>query len=97
MKRLAMAILFFSISFQPVYSELLTDENTYSKDMMEQKTYFAGDSSVETAKQPERKPASVEKKASDQKRQPASMERKTFYQKYINPKAPVDKYGYTFE
>ena len=82
MKRIFGVIFFLSISFQPLYSEYLTDENTYTNNLMAQKTYFAGASSLKDQKQPVRKPASIEKKA--------------YYQNYLNTNQE-DRYGYTFE
>ena len=81
MKRLAMAIVFLSISLQPLYSELLSGETTYASNLMEQKTYFAGASSIEENQNLVRKPASIEK-------QP-------FYQRYMESKE--DKFAYIFQ
>jgi hypothetical protein len=82
MKKLALAILFLSIGIQPLYSEYLTDENTYANDLMAKKTYFAGASSLEKQENMVRKPASIEKKG--------------FYQRYLHT-PQEDRYGYTFE
>jgi len=81
MKKLALAILFLSISIQPLYSELLSGETTYASNLMSQKTYFAGASSLEENQNLIRKPASIEKKA--------------FYQNYMESKE--DRFGYIFQ
>jgi len=81
MKKITLVFFFLSISLQPLYSELLTDENTYSNDLMAKKTYFAGASSLDEDKKPVRKPASIEKKP--------------FYQRYMESKE--DRFGYIFQ
>lgn len=82
MKKLAVAIFFLSISLQPLYAEYLTDENTYNNDLMVQKTYFAGGSSVQESQQ-------------NLTRKPASIEKKPFYQRYMESKE--DRFGYIFQ
>ena len=81
MKKLALAICFLSIGLQPLCAELLSDENTYANNLMAQKTYFAGASSIEKEENLLRKPASIEKKA--------------FYQQYLESKE--DRFGYIFQ
>jgi len=71
MKRLALAFFFLSISFQPLYCETLTDENTYTNDLAKT-TYFAGASSLEENQKLVRKPASIQKEA--------------FYKRYMESK-----------
>jgi len=72
MKKMIALTFFLAITLQPLYSEIMTDENGYVNKPLQKQTYFAGQSSLEESQNLQRKPASIEKKS--------------FYQKYFESK-----------
>jgi len=63
MKKIAALTFFLALTLQPLYCEILTDENGYVNKPLQKQTYFAGQSSLEENQNLQRKPASIEKQA----------------------------------